>query len=319
MSGGIGGGGGGEGFDLDTKGQIHGFDTSQAAIDISGVDDYVLTEDSTNAAGVAWKENAHSSVTADSITTFTNKSIALGTNTITGSSAELITAISDETGSGSLVFGTAPTITLTNGTGLVATTGLTATGTKDATTYLTGNDTWSTIASGGNLELIDSDTTSSSSIWNSSTFSANMKTTYSELIVIGNMYWISPYTEFGDTYINLNGITSGYQSANGYYYDGTTMTQLTKAGSSVGFISDAAMDLSSGEGMHFETTLAQIDGTTNIINYHSICTSSSGTSMILDTFLDIGSTDIITDVKLQASLAGWGTGSNFAIYGRKLT
>jgi len=49
------------------------------------------------------------SVTASSTTTFTNKSIDLTDNTLTGSSAELATAISDETGSGSLVFATSPT------------------------------------------------------------------------------------------------------------------------------------------------------------------------------------------------------------------
>ena len=54
-------------------------------------------------------ENSISSVTATSTTTFTNKSIDLTDNTLTGTSAELATAISDETGSGSLVFGTSPT------------------------------------------------------------------------------------------------------------------------------------------------------------------------------------------------------------------
>jgi hypothetical protein len=68
-------------------------------------------------------------------------------------SAQLRSVITDETGSGSLVFGTSPTLTtpdlgtpsaavLTNATGLVATTGLTATGTKDSTTFLRGDNTW---------------------------------------------------------------------------------------------------------------------------------------------------------------------------------
>ena len=48
-------------------------------------------------------------VTASSTTTFTNKSIDLTDNTLTGTSLELKTAISDETGSGSLVFATSPT------------------------------------------------------------------------------------------------------------------------------------------------------------------------------------------------------------------
>jgi len=55
-------------------------------------------------------ENSISSVTAGSTTTFTDKSIDLTDNTLTGTSAELKTAISDETGSGALVFATSPTL-----------------------------------------------------------------------------------------------------------------------------------------------------------------------------------------------------------------
>ena len=49
--------------------------------------------------------------TQTSTDTLVNKSIDLTDNTLTGTSAELKTAISDETGSGALVFGTSPTIT----------------------------------------------------------------------------------------------------------------------------------------------------------------------------------------------------------------
>ena len=49
-------------------------------------------------------------ITTSSTDTFTNKSIDLTDNTLTGTSAELKTAISDETGSGSLVFATSPTL-----------------------------------------------------------------------------------------------------------------------------------------------------------------------------------------------------------------
>tara|TARA_R110000787_G_scaffold81034_2_gene175836 strand:- start:2960 stop:4015 length:1056 start_codon:yes stop_codon:yes gene_type:complete len=49
-------------------------------------------------------------ITTSSTDTFTNKSISLTTNTITGTSLELKTAISDETGSGALVFATSPTL-----------------------------------------------------------------------------------------------------------------------------------------------------------------------------------------------------------------
>lgn len=73
-------------------------------------------------------------------------------------SAQLLSVISDETGSGLLVFGTSPTIitpTITSFTNslhnhsdnpgggqLVATNALTATGTKDNTTFLRGDNTW---------------------------------------------------------------------------------------------------------------------------------------------------------------------------------
>lgn len=64
--------------------------------------------------------------------TLTNKTIDLTSNTLTATSAELATAISDETGSGLLVFGTSPTFVtpvlgtpasgvMTNVTGIVAT------------------------------------------------------------------------------------------------------------------------------------------------------------------------------------------------------
>jgi len=43
--------------------------------------------------------------------TLTNKTMTLGNNTISGTSAQLATAISNETGSGLLVFGTTPTLT----------------------------------------------------------------------------------------------------------------------------------------------------------------------------------------------------------------
>lgn len=46
--------------------------------------------------------------------TLTNKSISLGSNTLTTTSAQLATAVSDETGSGSAVFATSPTLTTPN-------------------------------------------------------------------------------------------------------------------------------------------------------------------------------------------------------------
>lgn len=71
------------------------------------------------------------------------------------------------TGTGNVVRATSPTLitpalgtpsalVLTNATGLVATTGLTATGTKDATTFLRGDNTWAVPAGGGGSGTVTS-------------------------------------------------------------------------------------------------------------------------------------------------------------------
>lgn len=54
---------------------------------------------------------AHVFAERSNAATFTNKSISLGSNTVTGTSAQLATAISDETGTGAAVFAGSPTFT----------------------------------------------------------------------------------------------------------------------------------------------------------------------------------------------------------------
>ena len=92
--------------------------------------------------------------TPSSTTTFSNKSIDLTDNTLTGTSLELKTAISDETGSGSLVFATSPTLvtpalgtpasgTLTNCT--FPTLNQDTTGTADNITISANNSTDETV------------------------------------------------------------------------------------------------------------------------------------------------------------------------------
>ena len=61
MSGGIGGGGGGEGFDLSVKGQVHGFDTAQAAVNV-GANDTIIYADSAQAAGIGYGASAKSTL-----------------------------------------------------------------------------------------------------------------------------------------------------------------------------------------------------------------------------------------------------------------
>jgi hypothetical protein len=70
----------------------------------------VLAYDSVTSKWINQSADETGRVTADSTTIFTNKSIDLTDNTLTGTSLELKTAISDETGSGSLVFATSPTL-----------------------------------------------------------------------------------------------------------------------------------------------------------------------------------------------------------------
>ena len=136
-----------------------------AGITIKGATDKTIIWDNANdnftsnqhwniASGKSYKVN--NTALKDVTETLTNKSIDLTDNTLTGTSAELKTGISDETGSGSLVFAESPTLVtpalgtpsagvLTSCTGLPATTGLTATGTKDATTFLRGDNTWAVV------------------------------------------------------------------------------------------------------------------------------------------------------------------------------
>jgi hypothetical protein len=83
-------------------------------------------------------------VGADTVQTLTNKTINLTNNLFTATSAQLAAAVTDETGTGSLVFATSPTlvtpalgtptsVTLTNATGLPVSTGISGLGTNVAT------------------------------------------------------------------------------------------------------------------------------------------------------------------------------------------
>jgi hypothetical protein len=98
--------------------------------------------------------------------TLTNKTISQSQITSLTSDLALKSPLASPTFTGTVVLpdsqalvtpvlGTPTSGTLTNTTGLIATTGLTATGTKDSTTFLRGDDTWAT-AGGGKMELINS-------------------------------------------------------------------------------------------------------------------------------------------------------------------
>jgi hypothetical protein len=67
MSGGMGGGASGASVVMTTKGDIVGYDTARKRIGI-GSNDEVLTADSTNVNGLAWKAIAGGASATDNIT-----------------------------------------------------------------------------------------------------------------------------------------------------------------------------------------------------------------------------------------------------------
>jgi len=281
MSGGIGGGESGVPETLlDTKGQVHGFTTTNAAVNV-GANDTIIYADSAQAAGIGYGASAKST-------------LATTGSLLAASSANTLSELSASATSGHV---------------------LTSTGAASLPTY-------QAVASGGQIELIGTATagvpTGRKSNWLSGTLTPepNMETTYSELIVIANLYY-DEATGFGECYINLNSTTSGYGDAHGFYYDGSSNTNLSKSNGTVAFITDANLGESTNEGIHTYTSIALNDATTFMYNFHTYSTSSSGTSMILDTTCDLAS-NTIDHVKLQASLASWATDSNITIYGRKM-
>ena len=97
-------------------------------------------------------------VARNSTDTLTNKSISFGSNTITMTSAQLATAVSDETGTGVLVFGTSPTLSAPIFSTIVNTGTLTLPTSTDtlvgrATTDTFTNKTFNTAATGNVFQI----------------------------------------------------------------------------------------------------------------------------------------------------------------------
>jgi hypothetical protein len=140
--------------------------------------------------------------------------------------------------------GTPASGVLTNATGLPATTGLTATGTKDSTTFLRGDDTWATPTpvSLGKARAIGSDvlsTAGTSIVLNS--LDLDMENDYSSIQI--NVYWITAGTR-GNVGLKINDKTS-------YAYDYIRQDAGTMESGSANAVSTFEVIESSGSGSYY--------------------------------------------------------------------
>lgn len=112
---------------------------------------------------VSFTTNAKGQITAASavactpaISSITGLGAGCATWLATPSSANLRGCLTDEVGTGAAYFiggalGTPASVTLTNGTGLVPSTGLSTTGTPSNLTFLRGDNSWQTVAGTGDV------------------------------------------------------------------------------------------------------------------------------------------------------------------------
>jgi len=164
-----------------------------------------------SAAGTVTIEGVTVATETNSLT-LTNKTINLSSNTLTATSAQLAAALTDETGSGSAVFATSPTLvtpvlgtpasgTLTNCTGLPISTGVSGLGGNVATFLAT--------PSSANLAAALTDETGSGSVVFSAsptftgTLSAATVTTSGNVTVGGNLFVNGSTTQVNTTSLTV--------------------------------------------------------------------------------------------------------------------
>ena len=227
MSGGI-GGGEGEGFDLSVKGQVHGYDTAQAAVNV-GANDTIIYADSAQAAGIGYGASAKSTLGTTGDILAASSANTLSALTASATSGHVLTS----TGAGSL-----PTYqAVVAGGGQVELIDTYNSGTTDANTHnFTFAAPYINLGSVGGTDP-----------------------TYSELWVVINL-WGWHYT-IGEVEMQIasNGgaiLTTGYSSSFGYELDGTTMTQLVDSGGSSLILANANTNVAStGLNIHARLTM----------------------------------------------------------------
>ncbi len=216
--------------------------------------------------------------------------------------------------------GTPSAGTLTSCTGLPATTGLTATGTKDSTTYLRGDNTWATISAGGGiLELLKTYTLASGTASTTGT-SLNPDSTlspddYSKFILIIT----GKHSAAQDLRMTINGITSTYQN-NGYENANTTAAETN-----VKEVNAASVQINRGANIGAQPFSAEVE-----IYINSLSSYKSGWNVKYNShgnlvyFRGWGSNQGVSNsivnlssLVVTTSTSTWQTGTKMYLYGVK--
>ena len=291
MSGGIGGGEGGVPEDLlDTKGQVHGFSTTNAAVNV-GTDLQTIYADSTETLGIGYGASARST---------------LGTtgDILSCSAANTLSAISPSTSGEVLTSNGATTL--------------------PSFQAAAGGGQWELI---DNYNSDTTDTDNHTFTFASPYLNLLGTTpTYSELWIICNFHnW--NYT-IGEVKMQIasNGgsiLTSGYGSSYGYKFDGTTMTQDVDTTATSWILADGDTNVAS-TGLRTETRLTMIGTGGGFYSNVGIQTNAMGDGGVTarkserwEGAIGLGSSGhTLSSIKILSD-ANWDNDTNMSVYGVK--